>query len=100
MKSSVLRLFVLNFIDYLFGCVGSQLWHPGSSQHHAGSFVAAHGLSYFVACGILVPPPGIAPLSSASQDGFLTIGPPGQSLLHLFLLTSQGTMWAHNLSGR
>ena len=39
-----------------------------------------HGLSIcLVACGILVPPPGIEPLSSALQSGFLTTGPSGKS---------------------
>ena len=39
-----------------------------------------HGLSScLVACGILVPPPGIEPLSSALQSGFLTTGPSGKS---------------------
>ena len=31
-------------LTYLFGCVGSSLQHTGSSSHHAGSSVAAHGL--------------------------------------------------------
>ena len=34
-----------------------------------------------MACGILVPQPGIKPLSPALEGRFLTIGPPGQSLL-------------------
>ena len=46
----------------------------------AGSVVVAHGLSCPVACGILVPRPGIEPVSPALQDGFLTTGPPGKSL--------------------
>ena len=29
--------------------------------------------------GILIPPPGIKPMSLALEDGFLTIGPPGKS---------------------
>ena len=47
----------------------------------------AHGLSCSVACGILVPLPGIKPESPASQGGFLTTGPVGKSLLH-FLVSS------------
>ena len=39
------------------------------------------GLSHSVACGILVPQPGIEPMSPALQGGFLTTGPPGRSLL-------------------
>ena len=30
---------------YLFGCVGSSLWHTGSSPCRVGYFVEAHGLS-------------------------------------------------------
>ena len=45
-----------------------------------GSVVAAHRLSCSAACGILVPWPGIKPMSSALQGWFLTIGPSGKSL--------------------
>ena len=31
-----------------------------------------------MACGILVPGPGIKPMSPALQGGFLTTGPPGK----------------------
>ena len=41
----------------------------------------AHGLSCPVACGILVPPPGIEPASPALEGGFFTTGPPGKSPL-------------------
>ena len=40
-----------------------------------------HGLSCPVACGILVPQPGIKPVSPALEGGFLTTGPPGKSLI-------------------
>ena len=33
-------------------------------------------------CGILVPKPGIEPMSTALADGFLTTGPPGKSSLY------------------
>ena len=46
-----------------------------------GSAVAVHGLCCFSARGILVPRPGIEPLSPALQDVFLTTWPPGKSLL-------------------
>ena len=36
-----------------------------------------------MACGILVSQPGIEPMSPALAGGFLTIGPPGKSLLTL-----------------
>ena len=35
-----------------------------------------YGLSYSMACGILVPTSGIKPVSPALAGGFLTIGPP------------------------
>ena len=44
-----------------------------------GSVVAEHGLSCPAACGILVPRPGIEPVSPVSAGGFLTTGPPGTS---------------------
>ena len=37
------------------------------------------GLSYSMACGILVPRPGTEPVSPAFQGGVLTTGPPGKS---------------------
>ena len=46
---------------------------------HMGSVVAARGLSCPMACGILVPRPGIEPMSPALEGGFLTTGPPGKS---------------------
>ena len=75
------------FLNYLFGCIGSQLQHPGY-------FVVAHGL--LCSCGtpvqqqcrglscletgrILVPLPGIKPTSSALEGRFLTSGPPEKS---------------------
>ena len=42
--------------------------------------VARGGLSCSEACGILVPLPGIKPMSPALEGGCLTIGPPGKSL--------------------
>ena len=35
--------------------------------------------------GQLVPRPGIEPASPALDGGFLTTGPPGKSLFHVFL---------------
>ena len=43
---------------------------------HMDSVVAALRLSCPMACGILVPRPGITPTSPALQGGFLTPGPP------------------------
>jgi len=49
-------------------------------QHVGFSLVAAHGLSFPVACGILVPPSGIEPMTPALESQFLTTGPPRKSL--------------------
>ena len=38
-----------------------------------------------MACGILVPRPGIKPTFPALEGGFFTPGPPGKSLEHLFI---------------
>ena len=40
-----------------------------------------------VACGILVPQPGIEPASPASENRFLTAGPPGKSHVRGFKVT-------------
>ena len=45
-----------------------------------GSVVVACGPSCSIACGILVPQPGIKPESPALQGGFLTTGPQGSPL--------------------
>ena len=46
---------------------------------HGLSFLVAHELSCPAACGILVPQPGIEPLSPALGGRFSTAGPPGKS---------------------
>ena len=56
-------------------------WPP----EHAGSAVAACRLSCPVACGILVPWPGIKPTSPILEGRFLTIVPTGKSCVNLFL---------------
>ena len=66
----------------------------GLSYGTWGSFIAARGLlsscgmglSYFGACGILVPRPEIEPMCPALEGGFLTIGPPRKS--HICFLKS------------
>ena len=50
-----------------------------------GSEIVAHGLSCPMACGSLIPGPGIKSMSPALAGGFLTIGPLGKSY-HLFFL--------------
>ena len=46
------------------------------------SLVMAHRLSCSAACRILVPRPGIKPVSPALAGGFLTTGPPGKSHIY------------------
>ena len=131
-------IYFFSFLYLFFGCVGSQLWHAGSSLRHVGScvvvlwlFVVVHGLLFScgmqvfsspvaarglqstwalqfvahglslrrrssvvvacglscpVACGILVPQPGIEPVSPALKGRFFTTGPPGKSPGHFFFL--------------
>ena len=81
--------------------MGFSLWHSRSfivvhrlsgcgalAAEYTGSTVAARGLRYSVACGIIVPQPGIKPRSPALQGRFLTTGPPGRSLVLVFWGTS------------
>ena len=44
------------------------------------SLVVVCGISRSMACGILIPQPGIEPVYPALQGGILTAGPPGKSL--------------------
>ena len=53
-------------------------------------------LSYSVACGILVPWPGIKPASSALEGIFLTTGSPGKSLS--YFLSNIFNFLLHSLS--
>ena len=55
----------------------SSLWHKNSVV--VGSVVTPHGFSCPKACGILVPQPGIEPMSPALQGESLTTAPPGKS---------------------
>ena len=55
------------------------LWH--ASPEHAGSAVAVRGLWWPTEGGILVPRPGIEPMSPALEGEFLTAGPPGKTYL-------------------
>ena len=49
------------------------------APEHVGSVVVVHGLSCLAACEILVPQPGIEPVSPTLEGVFLTTGPPGKS---------------------
>ena len=48
----------------------------------------ARGLSCPTACGILVPRPGIEPMSPALEGGSSTTGPPGKSLKQLSFIVA------------
>ena len=65
-------------ISFIFGCTGSSLLCA------VFSLVAMQGLSFPVACGILIPRPGIELTSPALEGGFLTTGPPGKSQKSVF----------------
>ena len=77
--------------DLSLQCTDSLVVERGLQRAQA-SLAGAHGLSYSGACGILVPRPGIKPVSPALQGGFLTTGPPGKSpqffLLHSNAVTT------------
>ena len=61
------------------GCAGSMLQTQALCCAVQTSLVVAQGLSCPMACGILVPQPGIEPLSPAWDGGFFMSGPPGKS---------------------
>ena len=78
------------FLIYLCGCIGSQLPHVASSLWCKGfCLIVACGLLGSVLvmnwlrcptrCGILVPWPGIEPMSPALEGEFSTREPPGKS---------------------
>ena len=50
------------------------------------SVVVVRGLSCPMACGILVPQPGIEPMPPALEGGFLVTGPPWSLQDGLFLI--------------
>ena len=56
------------------------LRHVALSLRRVSSVVVARGLSCPSTCGILVPRPGIEPVSLALEGRFFTTGPPGKSL--------------------
>ena len=69
-------LFVAGLFVVAQGLLSScDAWAP----EHAGSVLAARGLSCPTACGISAPQLGIKPTSPALEGGFSTTGPPGKS---------------------
>jgi len=88
-----LRCVVQNLIIRAQGLSGSGEHAPGWAGfcscstwtlEYTGSVVVAHELSCSVARGILVPQPGMKPVSPALQGTFLTTGPPGKPPTNLF----------------
>ena len=79
---------------YLFGCVKSLLRHAG--------LIAVGRLTYPMACGILVPQPGIEPVSPAveaqSLNHWSTREVPGDSLLVSYLLFLAETVFSRKPS--
>ena len=53
-------------------------------------FIVVGRLHCLMACGSLVPQPGIKPMFSALEGRFLTTGPPGKSC-HRHLILSSGS---------
>ena len=72
---------------FIFGCLGLSC-SSGASLYLKcmGLVIVEHRLSCPVACGILVPWPGIKTASPALEDIFLTNGPPGKSQNDRFYL--------------
>ena len=62
-------------------CELRELWRvfQDLSSQRTSSLLEAHVLSCSVACGILIPQPGIEPMSPALQGRFLTTGLLGKS---------------------
>ena len=52
---------------FFFGSLWSSLWQAGSFIEHTDSLVIALRLSCSLGCGILVPQPGIEPMSPIAR---------------------------------
>ena len=59
-------------------CGALTLHHDVGFSLIVDSVLAVSGLNCPMACGILVPRPGIELMFPALQGGFLTTGPPGK----------------------
>ena len=88
----LLKAQVGSLFFFSFGCTGSLLqhvgfwlwfvgsWSSGAQQsQHKGSWVEVLWLHCPAAHGILLPPPGTEPMTSALEGRLLTTGPPGKS---------------------
>ena len=71
-------LWVIILSYFYFACTRSSLQREGFS-------CCCAWISYPMACGILVSRPGIEPVSSALEGGFLTTEPAGMSLIFCFV---------------
>ena len=89
-------------IFFFFGSLWSSLWQAGSFIEHTDSLVIALRLSCSLGCGILVPQPGIEPMSPgveaqssnhwmAREIPDLSILSPGVSCGHLLEKTRPGS---------
>ena len=61
-------------------CGACRVFGGSQALEFMSSAVAACGLSWSAACGILAPSPGFEPVSSALEGRFLCTEPPGKSL--------------------
>ena len=76
------QLFVWQSLhEFLWGVVSLGRGLALLSLHFGAQapLAAAHSLSFPMACGILVPSPGIKPTSPAFENRFFTTAPPGKS---------------------
>ena len=81
----VMRTYVLILLILFIWLYWVLVATSGSSLQCIESLVMAHELGCFAAFRILVPWPGIKPVSSALQSEFQTTGPPGKSQSLVFL---------------
>ena len=64
----------------IFRCGAQTVVVARGLQSVQASIAVTDKFSCCTACGILVPWPGIEPMSPALQGGFLTTGPPGRQM--------------------
>ena len=100
--NSITKVHYFEFFIYLFGVSGlsCSMQNPrciiqNLLLSYTDSLIVAHGLSCSEASGILVPGPGIEPLSLALQVRLLTTGPPAKvKLWSLSRVRLFATPWA------
>lgn len=81
----IMKDLLLSHIDSVVA--GAQPSNCGTLvPEHATSVVPARGLSFFAACGTLVPQPETEPMSPLCKGRFLTTEPPEQSCIVLTVL--------------